>query len=198
MSSPDFDLSQFYTRRNSNYNVVPADNGGDQTPTISNNEGNDGKDMDATRIVVNDEKLKIEYCGFLFSVSKDETGEYWPIKIGSNTIGSSFDDDIVLSQKSVETKHAVLTAERKNGKVVMKIKGNGSVLLNGSEVSGENACRDRDILTIGNVYQLLLLFVDVDKYGLGKAENFEEESLPINETTKEASQPEEEGTVFLQ
>lgn len=205
MSFSDFDLSQFYTRRNSNYNIAPEDKGGSQPSPISVKEESNDNDDGATRIVTTSEELKTVHCGFLFSVSKDESGEYWPIKLGNNTIGSSFSDDIVLSQKSVSAQHAVLNAERQNGKLVMKIKGNGNVMLNGLEITTETVCRDRDILTIGDAYQLLLLFVDVDKYGLKKAENFEEESLPINETAEaealkpeEAPQPEEEGTVFLQ
>lgn len=200
MSFSDFDLSQFYTRRNSNYNIG-AEGNDDGQPSGTSDTGNKGDNESeevATLLATDNDENHADYCGFLFSASRDEGGEYWPIRMGINTIGSGNDDDVILSQKSVIEEHAVLSAERKNGKLVMKIKGNGYTLLNGADIIGETPCRDKDIITIGNVYQLLVLFVDKEKYGLKKADDFEEKNLTEEEPIGENSSPQEEGTVFLQ
>lgn len=197
MSTSNFDLSQFYARRNSNYNISPEGNGDDQSSPIEIIEDNDC-DEGATQTV--DDEKEAEICGFLFSVSKDETGEYWPVRMGSNLIGSSNDDNISLKQATVTANHAKLIVERANGKLAMKITPKGIVQVNGLEINGETICHDRDILTIGNAYQLLLLFADREKYGLEKAKNFEEAdtSAADQDATETMPSAEEEGTVFLQ
>lgn len=212
MSLPGFDLSQFYTRRNSNYNVTP-ESSNNAKPTNDVAEVDDSEDCGATRILCESDnsvapstpyenkEVARNICGFLFSISRDEEGEYWPVRLGSNSIGNSSDCDITLSQNSVKTAHATLVAERNEGKLTIKISGEGSVLVNGLELTEETTCRDRDILTIGKAYQLLLLVADKEKYGLTKADNFdeaEEQPAPQPMEEEEAAPAEEEGTVFLQ
>lgn len=201
MSSPSFDLSQFYTRRNSNYNVTPENENNTEAASDKVKAGGNGKDdCGETRIPLDSDGAVREICGFLFSISKEEKGEYWPVRIGNNSIGNSSDCNVTLVQSSVKPAHATLVAERDQGKITMRISCESSVLVNGLEVMGETTCRDRDILTIGNAYQLLLLIADKEKYGLAKAENFdEEEKTNVHEPVAEESLPaEEEGTVFLQ
>ena len=50
--------------------------------------------------------------GFLYSISKSASGEIWPLRIGSNSIGRSADCDVCLGEATVSEQHAVLVVRQ--------------------------------------------------------------------------------------
>lgn len=108
--------------------------------------------------------------GFLYSVSRTPLGEFWPIQMGKNSIGQSSENDIVLLEGTISSKHAVIvTRPGKNG-IIAAIKDSEST--NGTFINGEpidfsaEECHNGDIITIGNNYQLLFILIDAAKLGL--------------------------------
>jgi hypothetical protein len=55
-------------------------------------------------------------AGFLYSVSRSAQGEYWPLYVGSNSIGSSVACSIVLEDVSVSEIHADLVIRKMQNK----------------------------------------------------------------------------------
>lgn len=126
----------------------------------------------------NDARRNDPVVGFLYSVSRQGIGEYWPLYVGTNTIGRNEDNDICLREATVSGHHAVLNVKKlkTTSKIVASIRDIGSkqgIFLNDEELGYEQAaCKNEDILTIGDNYRLLVLIVDTDAYGLTVAENF--------------------------
>lgn len=116
--------------------------------------------------------------GFLYSISRKGIGEYWPLHLGTNTIGRAADCDIVLHERSVSEHHATLSIKqmKSTGKLIASIRDIGSkngMYLNDEELDYENhACKLHDKITIGTCYKLLLILIDAEDYGLSVAENF--------------------------
>ena len=116
--------------------------------------------------------------GFLYSISRKGIGEYWPLHLGTNTIGRSDDNDIVLLEKSVSEHHATLSIKqmKSTGKLIASIRDVGSkngMYLNDDELDYDNhTCKLNDIITIGTNYKLLLLLIDAEEYGLSVSEEF--------------------------
>lgn len=110
--------------------------------------------------------------GFLYSISRSGSGEYWPIHIGSNTIGRSSDCDICLQEGTVSDKHATLVVRvmKNPEKVIASICDSSSTI--GTMINGESLgfeqreCYNGDILTIGAHYDLLFILVDAKQIGL--------------------------------
>lgn len=125
--------------------------------------------------------------GFLYTISRQGIGEYWPLHIGSNLIGSSADCDICLKEKTVSGNHAALVVRKMKNtdKVIASIKDDSSkngTLVNGDDIGfGGHECFNGDIITIGSGYELLLILVDVRALGLRVAENF----IPMEEEENE-------------
>lgn len=132
----------------------------------------------------NDIELKLQsrtIVGALFSISHLSTGELFPIYIGRNTIGSSEDSDICLSEETVSPNHAVLlvrAVEESDGKRTLKIYMTdydsefgtmvGDVALEYDKIE----CRDHDIISVGCNYKFLLCLFDADRYGLQVSNGF--------------------------
>lgn len=117
--------------------------------------------------------------GFLYSVSRTGFGEYWPLYIGANTIGRSPKNDIVLPEGTVSEEHAILVVRimRNSQQIDASISDERST--HGSMVN-ENSipstrpleCKNGDVITIGQAYQLYLVLINAKDLGLGLAENF--------------------------
>lgn len=116
--------------------------------------------------------------GFLYSISRQGIGEYWPLHLGTNTIGRAADCDICLKEMSVSDHHAALSIKqmKTTHKLIASIKDTGSkngMFLNDEELDYDShPCKMNDIITVGTSYQLLLLLIDAEQYGLTVAENF--------------------------
>ena len=121
--------------------------------------------------------------GFLYSISKTLAGEYWPLHIGQNTIGSSAECDIVLSEATVSQEHAVLVVRKlKNPeKVIASLSDARST--NGTIRNGQSLgftaeeCFNGDIITFGDNYTCLLILVDAGAVGLSHSNTF----IPLEE-----------------
>lgn len=151
--------------------------------------------------------------GFLYSISRKGIGEYWPLHLGTNSIGRAEDCDIRLNESSVSEHHAVISVKQMKtaNKLIASIRDVGSkngIFLNDEELDYENhSCKMHDLITIGHNYKLLLLLIDAEHYGLTVAENFvpaieESELMPgkmngfFNPYSGE-DRPKYEGTVDL-
>lgn len=116
--------------------------------------------------------------GFLYSVSRTAAGEFWPLHIGQNTIGQSETCDIVLPEGTVSGEHAVIVVRKmkKPEKVIASISDARST--NGTMINGESLgftaeeCKNGDVITIGDCYELYLILVDTAELGLSVSENF--------------------------
>jgi len=116
--------------------------------------------------------------GFLYSVSRTAAGEFWPLHIGQNTIGQSETCDIVLPEGTVSGEHAVIVVRKmkKPEKVIASISDARST--NGTMINGESLgfaaeeCKNGDVITIGDCYELLLILVDTAELGLSVSDNF--------------------------
>ena len=119
--------------------------------------------------------------GFLYSISRKGIGEYWPLHLGTNSIGRSEDNDICLKEMSVSSKHATLSIKQMKSthKLIASIRDTGSktgMFLNDEELDYENhTCKANDIITVGSSYKLLLILIDAEEYGLSVAEGFVED-----------------------
>ena len=76
--------------------------------------------------------------GFLYSISKSMAGEFWPLHIGSNTIGRSANCDVSLGEATVSEEHAVLVVRQMKNpeKVIAWINDSGSTC--GTMINGES------------------------------------------------------------
>ncbi len=122
--------------------------------------------------------------GFLYSISRQGIGEFWPLHIGRNTIGRSTDCDVCLRERTVSDLHAVLNIKqmKTTHKVLASIKDEGSkngIFVNDIELGYDShACSNNDILTVGLNYKLLLLLIDTESYGLSVSEEFIDAAEP--------------------
>ncbi|MBO5613763.1 MAG: FHA domain-containing protein [Prevotella sp.] len=123
--------------------------------------------------------------GFLYSISRTPMGEYWPLQMGRNTIGQAADSDILLTEGTVSTNHAIIvTRQVKNG-IIAAITDSQST--NGTMINGEpigfsaEECHDGDIITIGNNYQFVMILIDAAKRGLSVSKDF----ISVNTETEE-------------
>lgn len=116
--------------------------------------------------------------GFLYSISRTSVGEYWPLHVGSNTIGSSAKCEIQLSEATVSGEHADLVVRqmKKPTKLIASIADARST--NGTMINGESLgfsaqeCFNGDVITFGEHYQCVLLLVDPKVYGLEVSADF--------------------------
>lgn len=116
--------------------------------------------------------------GFLYSISKSGSGEYWPLRIGSNTIGRADNCNVSLSEATVSEQHAVLVVQQMKNpeKVIAWINDSGSTC--GTMINGESLGFDRrecfngDIITIGEHYDLYFILIDAKQIGLNVCRDY--------------------------
>ena len=116
--------------------------------------------------------------GFLYSVSRTPAGEYWPLHIGQNTIGKAPSCDICLQEGTVSSDHAVLVVRKMKNpeKVIASIsdaRSTNGTMLNGQSLGfSAEECKNGDIITIGDNYELYLILIDAASLGLKPVEGF--------------------------
>lgn len=116
--------------------------------------------------------------GFLYSISRTASGEFWPLHVGSNTIGRSADCDVCLPEGTVSEQHAdlVIRMMKNPEKVIAAICDARSTI--GTMVNGESLgfdqreCFNGDIITIGSHYDLYFILIDVKQIGLNVCKEF--------------------------
>lgn len=125
--------------------------------------------------------------GFLYSVSRTAAGEFWPLQIGQNTIGKSPDCDVVLPEGTVSSEHAVLVIRKMKNpeKIIASIsdaRSTNGTMLNGVSLGfSAEECKNGDIITIGDNYELCLILVDSASMGLSVSKDFIPVDDPIYE-----------------
>ena len=117
--------------------------------------------------------------GFLVSISRTIEGEFWPIRLGENVIGSESDCAVMLNEAKVSAKHATLTVQinkKENYRLNVWINDLGTT--NGTYLNEEQlpphkviACKNNDKIEIGG-YETLLILFDASLYGLKVSDNF--------------------------
>lgn len=129
--------------------------------------------------------------GFLYSISRQGWGEYWPLHVGNNKIGRSSECDICLPEATVSSHHADLNIKqmKTSKKVIASIRDIGSktgIFVNDEELEYDaHNVHDKDVLTIGESYKLLVILIDAEKCGLEISENFQ----PSNDIPVDAPDP---------
>lgn len=139
----------------------------------------------------------IPVVGFLYSISRQGFGEFWPLHIGTNTIGRDENSDICLRERTVSDHHASLFIRqmKTSRKIIASIRDEGSkngIFVNNEELTYDAyECHNRDVITVGNNYRLLLILIDADEMGLSVAQNFQpvEGSMPVGMTAAQPVQP---------
>lgn len=120
-------------------------------------------------------------AGALFSASADGLGEIYPIYVGRNTIGSSEESDLYLSEGSVAPNHAVILVRRlrgADGREVTRISITDYDSEFGTVVNGErlayDSCQLRggEVIQVGRAYRFLLRLFDSTLPGLGESPDF--------------------------
>jgi len=141
--------------------VVPGmDNPGE---TLSNNRANNsGKPL----------------VGFLYSVSRTPFGEYWPLYLGQNIIGRDSKCSIQLEEGTVSSEHALIMVRKmkKPEKLIASIvdaRSTCGTMINGESLGFDQVeCKNMDIITIGENYELLFILIDTSILNLSTSEDF--------------------------
>lgn len=126
----------------------------------------------------------VPVVGFLYSISKQGIGEYWPLHIGRNTIGRSEECDICLKEATVSEMHASLNIKQMKSthKILASIRDEGSkngIFVNDEELDyGMHECKNHDKILIGDNYVLLLILIDAESFGLSVSPNFKSVEEP--------------------
>ncbi len=116
--------------------------------------------------------------GFAYSISRSPVGEFWPLHVGQNTIGKDPSCDIVLNEGTVSAEHAVLVVRKMKNpeKVIASVsdaRSTNGTMINGMSLGFQaEECKNGDIITIGDNYELYIVLVDVAELGLKVSENF--------------------------
>ena len=116
--------------------------------------------------------------GFLYSISKSSAGEFWPLRIGSNSIGRSAECDICLGEATVSEQHAVLVVRQMKNpeKIIASIcdaRSTCGTMINGESLGfDQRECFNGDIITIGEHYDLYFILIDAKQIGLNVCRDF--------------------------
>lgn len=120
-------------------------------------------------------------AGILYSISRSQLGEIFPVYVGRNTIGNNPESDIYLSEATVAPNHALLlirmiTFPDGSVKVTMSISDQGSdygTRINGVRLDEEvSGLSPNDLVSVGNAYKFLFIPLDPHVSGLNVAEDF--------------------------
>ena len=116
--------------------------------------------------------------GFLYSISKSASGEFWPLRIGSNSIGRSADCDVCLGEATVSEQHAVLVVRQMKNpeKIIASVcdaRSTCGTMINGESLGfDQRECFNGDIITIGEHYDLYFILIDAKQVGLNVCRDF--------------------------
>lgn len=164
-------MNSFYKRKEApghKPTEVPGMNSAGANQNSSTQKADTGYDNTQAK----DIKTEDPVVGFLYSISRNGSGEYWPLHIGKNIIGRDSDCDIRLRERTVTGKHAMIASKimKKDGRVIASIQDIGSkngVSVNDEEIEyGAVPLTDGDRILIGNAYELLLILINPAERGL--------------------------------
>lgn len=169
----------------SNKTIIPGmeDSYKEQPPTIGNPNANvqDGTCIpNPFGIVTNNVNMPQQkpIVGFLYSISKSSSGEFWPLRIGSNSIGRATECDVCLGEATVSEQHAVLVVRQMKNpeKIIASIcdaRSTCGTMINGESLGfDQRECFNGDIITIGEHYDLYFILIDAKQIGLNVCRGF--------------------------
>lgn len=119
--------------------------------------------------------------GFLYSVSRTLLGEFWPLRAGSNIIGRSLSSNVCLKESTVSDKHANLVVRQMHNEdgstsILAFVQDLGSTcgtMVNGISLGFDpKECKNGDVITVGESYELYFILVDRLQLNLSQKENF--------------------------
>lgn len=116
-----------------------------------------------------------QLAGFLYSASKTLAGEFWPIYLGSNTIGRASNNNIVLQEATVSDYHAEIHVISRANKIIVYVKDDQSktgTLLNGELLRNNADLKTGDVITVGEHYELYVVIINPSELGLKVNEAF--------------------------
>ncbi|MCY7352663.1 MAG: FHA domain-containing protein [Cytophagaceae bacterium] len=149
---------------------MPAGGGAPRRKTMI--EGDDESPANAAAVPQN------TLAGFLVSFSNTETGEFWALREGNNPIGSSSENDIVLSEQHVSGKHASINVRNDGPNLNWRFQLVDLSSSNGTYLNDERldiftgvTMQPNDKLRIGG-YEFLLLSADKFVHGLTRNDQF--------------------------
>lgn len=120
-------------------------------------------------------------AGVLFSVSRDNMGELFPVYVGRNTIGSEAECDIYLTEETVSPNHAVLLVRmlpnasggRTMNMSITDYDSDFGTAVNGMKLGYDRqSLAGREVIQIGNSYQFLFIPLDAQNHGLVQIPGF--------------------------
>ena len=164
-----------------NQQFTPEQNEGTNFPGVNNNPAVEP---------VNKKPI----LGFLYSVSKDYAGEYWPLYLGANTIGRGSDCTVTLKETTVSKHHATIVIRQMQNQgadaglfvFIQDVVSMCGTLVNGVTLDfNPKECKNGDIITIGENYELYFILVEPKVLGLAPKENFK----PVAAQSKPAPEP---------
>ena len=116
--------------------------------------------------------------GFLYSISRNSNGEFWPLHVGANYIGRLPSYDVYLPEATVSEQHAVIVVHldknpEKVSAYVEDIRSTCGTMINGESLGIERrVCVNGDIITVGEHYDLYLVLIDTKQLGLKVCKEF--------------------------
>lgn len=117
--------------------------------------------------------------GFLFSFSKTQAGEFWPLYEGNNTVGSHETCNVALYEEQVSNSHALINAVRKRDedKLDFRIKDAGSetsTIVDGAQLMmGDVAPLENGSRIVIGGYELVAVLIDYLAEGFVPNEAFQ-------------------------
>lgn len=154
--------------RQQSSSVLPNNSIVSNSPILHNQCGNNRQIVMQERVVV----------GVMFSISRGLLGEMYPVYLGKNIIGQTPICDIPLKEKTVSPEHAILHTRKTETGLEASITDFNSTF--GTQVNETDAryetipIKENDIVTIGNHYQFVIKFFEMEKYGLAENSDFED------------------------
>lgn len=128
----------------------------------------------APTTVVNNKPI----VGFLYSISRTGFGEFWPLRVGPNSIGRSKSCDIYLPEGTVSEQHAefvihLMKNPEKVNAAIYDQRSTCGTMINGESLGFEpREVVNGDIITIGDHYDLYVILIDVKQLGLNVCQQF--------------------------
>lgn len=116
--------------------------------------------------------------GFLYSISRTGYGEFWPLRVGPNSIGRSKSCDIYLPEGTVSEQHAefvihLMKNPEKVSAAIYDQRSTCGTMINGESLGFEpREVVNGDIITIGDHYDLYVILIDVKQLGLSVCQQF--------------------------
>lgn len=120
-------------------------------PPLGGAGGGAGGAAVGRKTVLLSEKRKPPVVGWFVAMSGDQKGEDFRVRDGQNTIGSGPENDIVIHDSTVSSKHASIRYRDNKFFVTDLDSTNGTHLNDGQDSIAREELKDNDLLRVGDV-----------------------------------------------